>query len=103
MGTHPNLCVTGELPLVADEDFLLPGSYNGFTCCGLYNRLLQDGLRYEWWSNNSCIKFCNVCYCDTNTSLTSIPENLVPGEALLSLSSVPSALWERERSIGNPR
>ena len=32
--------------------------------------------------------------CDTNKSLTSIPENLVPGEALLSLSSVPSALWE---------
>ena len=28
-----------------DEDFLLPGSYKGFTCCGLYNRLLQDGVR----------------------------------------------------------
>ena len=58
--------MTGELPLVAEEDLRLPGSYNGFTCCDI-NTLL---------------------------SLTSIPENLVPGDWLLSLSSVPSALWE---------
>ena len=30
--THPNLWVTGEFPLVADDDLRRPGSYNGFTC-----------------------------------------------------------------------
>ena len=31
MSPHPSLWLLGEVPRVAEEDFLLPGSYRGFT------------------------------------------------------------------------
>ena len=84
--THPNLWVTGEFPLVADDDLRRPGSYNGFTCL--------DSIAISLFGKKSLYVQCVQRHQHPSLFLTSIPENLVPGDWLLSLSSLPSALWE---------